>query len=143
MAEPKLTRRGHGEDAIYFAASKNRYVGAVSLGFTPDGKRIRRKVSGKTKQEVRDKFRALHKELDAGIRSPSGYTVRRWIFGVAALAGYSRPWQDGASSAHGGMSRRRSRPLRSLVSVLGPFALIRSPLHDYATQSLTCRLRFP
>jgi len=31
MAEPKLRRRAHGEDAIYFAASKNRYVGAVSL----------------------------------------------------------------------------------------------------------------
>jgi integrase len=76
MAEPKLRRRGHGEDAIYFAASKNRYVGAVSLGFTPDGKRIRRKVSGKTKQEVRDKLKAVHQELDAGVRSPAGYTSR-------------------------------------------------------------------
>jgi hypothetical protein len=79
MAEPKLRRRGHGEDAIYFAASKNRYVGAVSLGFTPEGKRIRRKVSGKTKQEVRDTLRALHEELDAGVRSPSGCTVRRAV----------------------------------------------------------------
>jgi integrase len=79
MVEPKLRRRGHGEDAIYFAASKNRYVGAVSLGFTPEGKRIRRKVSGKTKQEVRDKLKALHQELDAGVRSPAGYTVRRAV----------------------------------------------------------------
>jgi hypothetical protein len=30
MAERKLRRRGHGEDAIYFAASKNRYMGAVA-----------------------------------------------------------------------------------------------------------------
>jgi integrase len=79
MADSKLRRRGHGEDAIYFAASKNRYLGAVSLGFTPDGKRIRRKVSGKTKQEVRDKLKALHQELDAGVRSPAGYTVRRAV----------------------------------------------------------------
>jgi hypothetical protein len=79
MAEPKLRRRGHGEDAIYFAAAKNRYVGAVSLGFTPDGKRIRRKVSGKTKQEVRDKLKALHQELEAGIRSSPGYTVQRAV----------------------------------------------------------------
>jgi len=79
MAEPKLRRRGHGEDAIYFAAAKNRYVGAVSLGFTPDGKRIRRKVSGKTKQEVRDKLKALHQELEAGIRSSTRYTVRRTV----------------------------------------------------------------
>jgi hypothetical protein len=36
MAETKV-RRGHGEDAIYFDAAKNRYVGAVSLGFTLTG----------------------------------------------------------------------------------------------------------
>ena len=47
--------RGHGEDSIYFDATKNRYVGAVSVGWGPDGKRLRRKVRGKTKQEVRDK----------------------------------------------------------------------------------------
>jgi hypothetical protein len=47
MADAAVKRRGHGEDAIYFAAEKNRYIGAVSLGFGPDGKRLRRKVSGK------------------------------------------------------------------------------------------------
>jgi hypothetical protein len=76
MAEANSKRRGHGEDAIYFAAAKNRYVGAVSLGYTPEGKRIRRKVYGRTKQDVRDKLKALHQELEAGIRSPVGYTVR-------------------------------------------------------------------
>jgi integrase len=79
MAETKLRRRGHGEDAIYFASAKNRYVGAVSLGHTPDGKRIRRKVVGRTKQEVRDKLKALHAELDVGIRSSAGCTVRQVV----------------------------------------------------------------
>ena len=37
---------------------------------------MRRKVSGKTKQEVRDKLKALHAELDAGVQSPAGYTVQ-------------------------------------------------------------------
>ena len=53
MAATGAKRRGHGEDGIYFAAAKNRYVGAVSLGYAPDGKRIRRKVFGRTKQEVK------------------------------------------------------------------------------------------
>jgi hypothetical protein len=79
VAEPKLRRRGHGEDAIYYAASKSRFVGAISLGFAPDGKRVRRKVSGKTKQEVRDKLKALHQELDAGIKLSTNYTVRRAV----------------------------------------------------------------
>lgn len=79
MAEAKLRRRGRGEDAIYFAAAKNRYVGAVSLGYARDGKRIRRKVVGRTKQEVRDKLKALHLELDAGVRSSAGCTVRQTV----------------------------------------------------------------
>ena len=41
-------------------------MGAISLGYGPDGKRIRRKVSGKTKQEVRAKLQELHQELNAG-----------------------------------------------------------------------------
>jgi integrase len=79
MAQVKIKRRGHGEDAIYFDAAKNRYVGAISLGYTPEGKRIRRKVIGRTKQEVRDKLKAQHQELDAGIRSSAGYTVRHAV----------------------------------------------------------------
>jgi integrase len=75
MADASVRRRGHGEDAIYFAADKNRYIGAVSLGFGPDGKRLRRKVSGKTKQEVRDKLKAIHAELDAGLQPSAGYTA--------------------------------------------------------------------
>src|SRR5580700_11196286 len=79
MSETKVSRRGRGEDAIYFAAAKNRYVGSVSLGYGPDGKRIRRKVLGKTKQEVRDRLKALHQELKSGVRSSSNYTVRQTV----------------------------------------------------------------
>jgi hypothetical protein len=79
MTESTARRRGHGEDAIYFDATKNRYVGAVSLGFGPDGKRSRRKVSGRTKQEVRDKLKALHAELDRGLRTSAAYTIQRAV----------------------------------------------------------------
>jgi hypothetical protein len=54
-------------------------MGAVSLGFGPGGKRIRKKVSGKTKQEVRAKLNALHQELNAGVKSSSTYTVRQTV----------------------------------------------------------------
>jgi integrase len=68
-------RRGHREDSIYLDVAHGRYVGAVSLGYAPNGRRIRRKVSGKTKQEVRDKLKALHAEIDSGLKSSAGYTV--------------------------------------------------------------------
>ena len=60
-------------------AARNRYTGAISLGYGPDGKRIRRKVSGKTKQEVRAKLQALHQELNSGVKSSSTYTVREAV----------------------------------------------------------------
>jgi hypothetical protein len=83
-------RRPRGEDAVYFAADKNRYVGSVSLGYGPDGKRIRRKVFGKTKQEVRDRLKALHKEMDAGVKSSKTYTVREEC---------ARLWRTGCARA--------------------------------------------
>ncbi|MGW3673215.1 site-specific integrase [Streptomyces sp. NPDC005166] len=73
---PKPARRaGHGEDTIYWDGAKNRFVGAVSLGYAPDGRRLRPKVYGKTKTEVRGKIRELKKEVEAGARTPANYTV--------------------------------------------------------------------
>jgi integrase len=68
-------RRGQGEDSIYWDSSKNRYVGAVSQGFGPGGRRIRRKVTGRTKAEVRDKLRELHLQVDSGLQPRRRYTV--------------------------------------------------------------------
>jgi integrase len=75
VTQARGKRRGQGEDSIYWDSSKNRYVGAVSLGFSPSGRRIRRKVTGRTKAEVRDKLRGLHQEVDSGLRPKRSYTV--------------------------------------------------------------------
>ena len=72
-------RRSHGEDAIYFDAAKNRFVGAISVGFGPGRKRLRRKVSGKTKAEVRDKLKAAHNELDRGLHTSATYSVQQAV----------------------------------------------------------------
>lgn len=69
------SKAGNGESSIYWDKSKNRFIGAVSLGYTPAGKRKRPKVSGKTKTEVRSKLRALRAELDAGVKTSASYSV--------------------------------------------------------------------
>ena len=79
MTSTASRRRGHGEDAIYFDAAKNRYVGAISVGFGPGGKRVRRKVSGRTKAEVRDKLKAAHNELDRGLQTSATYRVQQAV----------------------------------------------------------------
>jgi len=75
VTQAKGQRRGHGEDSIYWDSSKHRYVGAVSLGFAPAGTRLRRKVTGRTKAEVRGKLRELHQDVASGLRPRQGYTV--------------------------------------------------------------------
>jgi integrase len=82
------SRRGWGEDGIFFEHDapcrdsdrhrhcEGRWRGVVSLGFGPDGKRIRRKVSGKTKAVVQDRLKTLHSDLESGVRAKPNYTVR-------------------------------------------------------------------
>ena len=54
--------------------------GEVTLGFTPEGKRDRRRVKGRTKTEVQEKLKALEADLGKGIVPRAGfatYTVRQ------------------------------------------------------------------
>ena len=86
------TRRRRGEDGISFEhrgacrdPERHRHCpglwrGEVTLGYAEDGKRHRRKVSGKTKAAVVDKLKELHRDLDQGIVPKTGYanyTVRQ------------------------------------------------------------------
>jgi integrase len=82
-------RRGWGDDSIHFEhrggpcrdpqrhnGCPGIWRGVVSLKYTPDGqRRIRRKVSGKTKTAVKDKLKSLHAELDTGITPKVGYST--------------------------------------------------------------------
>jgi integrase len=86
------TRRRRGEDGVSFEhrgpcrdLHRHRncpglWRGEITLGYTGDGKRTRRKVSGQTKAAVIDKLRDLHTQLDKGITPKAGYvhyTVRQ------------------------------------------------------------------
>lgn len=75
MAETK--RRARGEDSIYYDRSRGRWTGTVTVGWKPDGRRDRITVRGRTKTEVKDKLRARHTELPAGVRTPASYTVEQ------------------------------------------------------------------
>src|SRR5258706_8690096 len=72
-------RRGHGEDSIYFDQANSCWVGSVSLGYSPDGRRRRRTVRGRTKTEVRDKLRSLREDIAASVKAPAAYTVQRAV----------------------------------------------------------------
>jgi len=102
-SEPKKRYRDHGDDGISWDKTNKCYIGTISLGFTPDGKRVRRTVRGKTKTDVKDKLDKIHEELDAGIRTPATYTIEQcvndWLDSIerdehtmATLRSQARKW---------------------------------------------------
>jgi integrase len=122
-----MGRRRFGDDAIYFDHSDDchdarlhrrcsgRWRGAVSLGYGPDGKRIRRKVSGRTKEDVKDKLGKLHNDLEAGIRTPAArYTVGQ------AVEDWLREGLDGRSEKTVVLYRQVLQPV---VDCIGRVAL--------------------
>ncbi len=78
-SEPKKRYRDHGDDGISWDRANKCFVGTISLGFTPEGKRARRTVRGKTKTDVKNKLDELHEEIKAGIRTPPTYTVEQCV----------------------------------------------------------------
>ena len=119
MADGK--RRGYGEDSIYFdhasdcrdgqhhRGCQGRWRGSISLGFGADGRRIRRKVSGRTKTEIKDKLQLLHDELREGIRSSPRYTVQN------AVEDWLAHGLDGRSAKTVSTNREVLAPLTALI----------------------------
>jgi integrase len=99
----------------------------ISLGFDADGKRIRKKVSGQTKAEVRDKLKALYSESDAGVRSAAGYTVEK---AVADLLDEGLP---GRSAKTVEANRDSLRPLLAVIGMI--------PLKDLTVQDVRTALK--
>ena len=96
MASVRTSRRGHGEDSIYFDAEKNRHVGAVSLGHGGDGTRVCRKVYGKTKQDVRLKLKSRGSGIRSGHLEFRPPAISRVVAGGAGPRRRSPPLQPSA-----------------------------------------------
>jgi hypothetical protein len=99
----------------------------VSLGFDADGKRIRKKVSGQTKAEVKDKLKALHSELDAGIRTTAAYTVEK------AVADWLDEGLPGRAAKTVEVNRDSLRPLLAVIGTV--------PLRDLTVQDVRTALK--
>jgi integrase len=72
-------RRERGDDGISWDKVNKCYIGTISLGYDDAGKRLRRRVRAKTKQEVKDKLSKLHEEIKAGVHTSATYTVKQCV----------------------------------------------------------------
>ena len=65
--------------------------GVVSLGFDAGGKRIRKKVSGQTRTEVKDKLKALHSDLNTEHATALRDALVLYISAACRVAGNAKP----------------------------------------------------
>ena len=72
-APTRAEHRGPCHDPHRHRNCPGLWRGEFTTGYTGDGKRTRRKVSGTTKAAVIDKLRDLHHQLDKGVTPKAGY----------------------------------------------------------------------
>jgi integrase len=86
------SRRSRGDGGLHWDEGRQRWIATVTLGYTPAGKRIVRKGSGKSKTEAKKKLNQLLRDYEDGLAVASGaYTVeqavRDWLaFGLNGKA---------------------------------------------------------
>ncbi|GLX00996.1 site-specific integrase [Microtetraspora sp. NBRC 16547] len=70
------TRRSRGDGGLHWDEQRERWVATVTVGYTPAGKRIVKKASGKTKTEAKAKLKEIIRDYEDGLAIASGgYTV--------------------------------------------------------------------
>ena len=115
-------RRGRNEGSIYKDEAKDRWYGAVSVGYGPDGMTWRRhKVSGRTRAEVAEKLKQLQAEQDSGVQPERAYTVQR------AVDDWLSEGLDGRSAQTVTLNRNVLKPV---TAVIGGIELRMLTAHD-------------
>lgn len=82
-------RRGGGDGGLSWDSTRRRWIASLTVGHTPQGKRIVKRGSGKTKTEAQRKLREIIRDYEDGqITSGNGYAVayavRDWLqFGLS------------------------------------------------------------
>ena len=132
-------RRERGDDGISWDKVNKCYVGTISLGYDDTGKRLRRFVRGKTKQEVKEKLDGLHDEIKAGIHTPATYTVKQCVMDwldsleldphtMATYRGQAEKWiypKIGAKKLAEFKATDADRFLRDVAKVLSKSSLVK------------------
>ena len=104
--------------------------GVVSLGFDVDGRRIRKKVYGRTRTDVKDKLEQLREEVDHGIKTSASYPVEK------AVTDWLEQGLDGRSAKRVSANREALAPLLPLIGKV-PSAAARSPESDVGMTGVT------
>lgn len=69
-------RRSKGDGGLHWDEARQRWIATASLGYAPNGKRIVKRGSGKTKTAAKTKLTEVLRDHEDGLAiAPTGYTV--------------------------------------------------------------------
>jgi hypothetical protein len=77
-----------------------------------DGKRVRLRVSGRTKSEIKGRLKVLHEEIDQGVKPSASYTM------ADALTDWLEHGLDGRSPKTVSTYREVTAPLLPLIGAI-------------------------
>ncbi|WP_068928130.1 site-specific integrase [Planobispora rosea] len=73
-------RRSRGDGGLHWDEKRQRWIATASLGYGPDGRRIVKRGSGKTKTEAKNKLKEVLRDYEDGLAvGPMDYTVRQAV----------------------------------------------------------------
>lgn len=84
-----MRRRSKGDGGLHWDETRSRWIATANLGFGPDGRRVTKKGSGRTKAEAKAKLKEVLRDHEDGLAiAPPDYTVASavtdWLtFGLA------------------------------------------------------------
>jgi len=69
-------RRANHEGSIYQRKSDGRWIGAIRMGYGPNGRPLRKYVSASTRYKVVGKLKVLQRQIDDDLLPKPGSTVK-------------------------------------------------------------------
>ncbi|MFI9559322.1 tyrosine recombinase XerC [Nonomuraea endophytica] len=99
-------RRSRGEGGLHWDEKRQRWIASLTIGYTPAGKRIVKKGSGKTKTEAKNKLKEVLRDHEDGLlTAPGNHTVevavRDWLaHGLGKLTPRTQQLYAGLCHAH-------------------------------------------
>lgn len=73
-------RRSRGDGGLHWDEQRQRWIATLTVGYTPAGKRIVKKGSGKTKTEAKNKLKEIIRDDDDGLTvAPGDYSVEQAV----------------------------------------------------------------
>ncbi len=74
------SRRSRGDGGLSWDSTRKRWIASLTVGYTPQGKRIVKRGSGRTKTEAQRKLREIIRDYEDGlITDGQGYTVAQAV----------------------------------------------------------------